>query len=708
MGIQLQGTSAYPQNPLSVKPEFGDQYRKLKASEIELLQKNGNKAEKWESVRVKEPFDPNIIFNCQFYGENFIGSLTPAFLNTDGFRLPTGLYNSLFISCVLGDQVSIRNVHYLANYQIGNQSMLFNIDEMYTTDTAKFGQGIKTSGADDDDRTWLEVANENGGRAILPFTGMLAADAYIWSAFRDDQKLLQRFVELTDQTSKPYLTPLGQIGQSTVIKDTRLIKNSHVGSHCTIHGANKIENATILSSEEEATYIGEGVEITDGIVGYQNKIIYGVKALAFVTGRNVKLEYGARFFNMYLSDNSTVACCEVLSNLVFPFHEQHHNNSFLIGCTVMGQSNIAAGATIGSNHNSRAADGEIYAERGFWPGLNTSFKHSSKFAAFTLVAKGIYYAEMNIHLPFCLVSPGANESTIQIFPGYWFKYNMYALARNSWKFHKRDKRKIKEQHIETDFLAPDTIEEILKGIETLHNAINQAAGKNLTLEEIENDMDLDKTIQASLKDVLHKGKGVLLKPAQGIRLFRMMAYYYGGRELARALLVQTQKGKTVEDALNSVKSNYKEPEHQWLNLGGQLVPQSAVDALFSDIKSAKIKDWNEVHDRYHTLWQAYPLMKENHGFYTLLQILQISAEDFSVEKTRQVLNKTAEISGQLYEWAYASRQKDYTNPFRLMTYHSPAEMDAVMGKIEENGFLVDYKKETEQFVAQINSLLEKM
>jgi len=31
----------------------------------------------------------------------------------------------------------------------------------------------------------------------------------------------------------------------------------------------------------------------------------------------------------------------------------------------MGQSNMAAGATIGSNHNSRSADGELVAARGF-------------------------------------------------------------------------------------------------------------------------------------------------------------------------------------------------------------------------------------------------------------------------------------------------------------------------------------------------------
>ena len=63
--------------------------------------------------------------------------------------------------------------------------------------------------------------------------------------------------------------------------------------------------------------------------------------------------------NSYLGNNSTISCCEVLNSLIFPAHEQHHNNSFLCAAMVMGQSNIAAGATIGINHNSRSADGEI-------------------------------------------------------------------------------------------------------------------------------------------------------------------------------------------------------------------------------------------------------------------------------------------------------------------------------------------------------------
>lgn len=330
------------------------------------------------------------------------------------------------------------------------------------------------------------------------------------------------------------------------------------------------------------------MEVEDGIIGYGNKIVYGVKALNVTTGRNVQLKYGARVLNDFISDNSTISCCEVLNNLTFPFHEQHHNNSFLIACTVQGQANIAAGATIGSNHNSRSPDGEIFAKRGFWPGLSTSFKHNSYFASFALIAKGTYYAEMNIHLPFSLVSPGPDLSSIFIMPGYWFKYNMYALARNSWKFARRDKRKVKEQHIETDYLAPDTVEELLHGIRFLQQEINKALGKECSVAQIMADSQIDKKVKLELDGFLSKGRAIFIKPAQGLKLFHMIAAFYGVNQLLQGLAAAMENGASAREALQSIKENYSEPDHHWENFGGQIVPQSAVRQLIAEINQGTI------------------------------------------------------------------------------------------------------------------------
>ena len=166
-----------------------------------------------------------------------------------------------------------------------------------------------------------------------------------------------------------------------------------------------------------------------------------------------------------------------MNSLIFSSHEQHHNNSFLCASLLYGQSNLAAGATLGSNHNSRGADGEFVAGRGFWPGLCVSIKHNSSFASFTILAKGDYSAELKIPIPFSLVSNDVSNDKLVVMPAYWFMYNMYALARNAWKYVDRDKRIERIQYIEYDFLAPDTINEIVDSIKLLEEFAGKAWAK---------------------------------------------------------------------------------------------------------------------------------------------------------------------------------------------------------------------------------------
>ena len=211
----------------------------------------------------------------------------------------------------------------------------------------------------------------------------------------------------------------GSIGDGSVLKSNGVIKDVALGESSYVKGANKLKNLTINSREDARTQIGEGVELVNGIIGFGCKIFYGCKAVRFVMCDNSSLKYGARLIHSVLGENSTVSCCEILNNLIFPAHEQHHNTSFLIASLVKGQSNMAAGATVGSNHNSRAPDGEIEAGRGFWPGLCTSVKHSSRFASFCLLAKGDYRYELDIPFPFCLVDNDYKQDRLVLIPAYW-------------------------------------------------------------------------------------------------------------------------------------------------------------------------------------------------------------------------------------------------------------------------------------------------
>jgi hypothetical protein len=687
----------------------GKDYRPLSSEQIEILVKNNNTAEDWDRILVSEQFDPKLVRNCEFWGLVRIGDLSATFLEYHELRLPVGLSNSTIISCDIGDNVVMRNVHYIAHYIIGNRVVLFNVDEMITVNHAKFGNGIVKQGEEETVRIWIEVGNENGGRKILPFNGMLPADAYIWSRYRELPQLLEVFKEMTDRVADSRRGHYGIVGDRAVIKNSRIIKDTLIGSDCYIKGANKLKNLTINSSKEEPSQIGEGVEMVNGIVGYGNRIFYGVKAVRFFTGRNVQLKYGARLINSYLGSNSTVSCCEILNNLIFPFHEQHHNNSFLTATTLLGQSNIAAAATIGSNHNSRANDGEILAGRGFWPGLASSFKHSSRFASYCLIAKGSYPCELNITLPFALVSMAEDRHTIQLMPGYWFEHNMYAVVRNAGKYRARDKRVIKEQNIEYDFLAPDSAEEMIRGMEILRSAVEQQIGRSLGPEDLENYERLDETLDLQVEGMAYKRKVRILHPVRGYLWYRKMLRFYGARELKGVVekALESRSGGKGRGAaiVKDIRKRSLKPYRSWENIGGQLIPVPELEELIRAVCEGRIDTWERLHQAYDDAWNTYPEQKTAHALYCLLYSYDLDMEQLDPELFLRILQESIEVARELLQRSYASRRKDYENPYRKATFRSPEEMEAVWGKLEDISFLKSYTEEIQTYCRSVEECL---
>ncbi|MCW3119129.1 MAG: hypothetical protein JWM28_3211 [Chitinophagaceae bacterium] len=691
----------------------GIQYRGLTAHEIEVLVRNNNTSDDWNKIWVSDLFDPELVKNCRFFGLVRIGKLEPLYLEFNNIRLQVGLYDSTIISCDFGDNVVVSNVSFMSHYITGNEVMIINVNELATTDHAKFGNGVLKEGEDESLRIWLEVCNENAGRSILPFDGMLPGDAYLWSRHRADSVLMEKFKQFTQKQFDTHRGYYGKIGDRTVIKNTAIIKDVWVGSDAYIKGANKLKNLTIKSSPEAKSQIGEGCEIVNGIIGVGCRIFYGVKAVRFVMASHSQLKYGARLINSYLGNNATISCCEVLNSLIFPAHEQHHNNSFLCAALVMGQSNMAAGATIGSNHNSRGADGEIIAGRGFWPGLCVSLKHNSMFATFTLIAKGDFPAELNIPLPFSLVSNDVTHDKLVVMPGYWFMYNMYALARNASKYPDRDKRIDKTQLIEYDFLAPDSINEMFNALELLIKFTEKAyAIKNE--EEIKENKDskiggrlLDEpSEELNELEILAEGfenshrKVQLIKVPQAYILFKELIVYYGVSQLLH--FIRRHQINSWEKFYEALPKRVSRTA--WKNIGGQLMPTNVVDKLIENIHSGKIKDWESVHAYYEKNGLLYNDQKFQHAFASLLEILNISPKDLDKNIFRKLIDDSVTTKEWMTKSIYESRAKDYNNEFRKMVYESREEMDNVLGQLEENSFIKQQKKELKKFKKNISGL----
>jgi len=692
----------------------GINYRQLTAYEIEVLVRNRNQSDDWNKLLVSNAFNPELVKNCKFFGLVRIGKLESYCMEFNNLRMPVGLYNSTIISCDFGDNVVVDNVNYMAHYIIGNEVMLVNINELATSSHSKFGNGILKTGEEEKVRIWLEVCNENGGRSILPFDGMLPGDAYLWSRHRADAPLQQKFIDFTATRYDNQRGYYGMVGDRTVIKNSRIVKDTLIGEDAYIKGANKIKNVTIHSTADARTQIGEGCEIVNGIIGVGCRIFYGVKAVRFVMASHSQLKYGARLINSYLGNNATISCCEVLNSLIFPAHEQHHNNSFLCAALVMGQSNMAAGATIGSNHNSRSADGELVAGRGFWPGLCVSLKHNSTFASFIILAKGDYPAELNIQLPFSLVSNDVANDRLVILPAYWFQYNMYALARNSWKYVDRDQRTDKTQHIEFDYLAPDTANEIVAGISILEKATGMAfykkTGKSVSetvarkkgklLLLAGDDAIADLQVELDGAENSHR-PAVVIKAAMAYRWYLKLLDHYAAREI-----LHFQQRNAIPTLL---KLTRKLPAagkpREWENIGGQLIEKEVVATVLKNIKKGSITGWDAIHAFYRKEAIIYPDQKLQHA---LSIFMQLNGIDLCQNKqaVQSLLEESISFRQHLTNLILSSREKDYQNPFRQMVYENQEEMDAVVGKLSNNSFILEEQKAFRKYKKMVGALLE--
>ena len=213
-------------------------------------------------------------------------------------------------------------------------------------------------------------------------------------------------------------------------------------------------------------------------------------------------------------------------------------------------------------------------------------------------------------------------------PAYWWLYNMYALARNSWKFKNRDKRKNKIQNIEFDALAPDTIEEIINARKLIEIWTAKARliqqGKPVNKSD-ENDLiQLGKELLSTNEVIVNKleicgenmeksnRKIVIIKTHRAYHAYFDMLLYYAVKNLLEYYESDNKINlSTMNASLNSSRNT------DWTNLGGQLIPARDIDRLRADVGKLKLKNWDAIHKRYDELWIKYPLEKQNHAYAVL-------------------------------------------------------------------------------------------
>lgn len=593
----------------------------LKDEEVKILEKNGCWAEDWKQIHVKRPFDPTLVHGTGFYGNVYIGRIEKGFIQFHGVSHPIGIYGCQITSSCIDDYSSL-TMSTISESLIGRNVIIHNCAEL-STDPDTFKKPVI-----------IGAGNERSGREAILFNGITMQEIWLQTHLKSND-LMQQFLAEFSAQKLSAATPYSVIEDNCVIENTKAVRSVKMGRRGVISGATRVEECVIGSSPAGRTAICDNAVVKQSFMGSGVNIESGAFVEQCFLDKNVTVKQFARVIQSAVGCNSTIACGEVQSSFLAPLHEQHHNSSFLIAADIGGQCNIASGANLGSNHNSRTNDGEMVAGRGFWAGLITSVKYCSTFAPFTLLAKSSFGYELDIKLPFALVSDNVKENTLDVMPAYWWRHNMYALFRNNWKFQKRLGKG--SDGIEYQFMAPDTAEDIQNALELL-----KSYKKKIPAYELENSAR----------------KVQILGIDEGIKAYKEMLLWYG----VSTVLAWLKKPGVVPGKYDDIPIDGSKKVWGWTNVCGHLVCNVDLKQLAQDIEKGDFISWDDVEERFERFDLEYPKTRFAHALHILAVLY--GRKQFDHQMQEKIKRDYEKLSEKIKKQIIATRKKDFENKFR--------------------------------------------
>ena len=109
-------------------------YRRLTEDEVLQLKSQSCLADDWGNVSVAEGFNCEYVHHTRFSGEVKLGVFDAEFTLPGGIRKHSGLRHVTLHNVTVGDNCCIENIqNYIANYEIGNDTFIENVDIIQRT-----------------------------------------------------------------------------------------------------------------------------------------------------------------------------------------------------------------------------------------------------------------------------------------------------------------------------------------------------------------------------------------------------------------------------------------------------------------------------------------------------------------------------------------------------------------------------------------------
>ena len=633
-------------------------YRKLTSAEIAQLEAQGCSAKNWAEIEVAQAFEPQYVRNAHFSGHNRLGVFRREIELPGGLTIHSGIYNATLHNCEVGDDAHLYNIHnYIANYHIGSNTCIENVNAIVVDGRTKFGNGVR-----------VPVMNEGGGREIPIFNELSASLAYILTLYRHRPKMIREVERLIDAYADAQASDHGYIGDHVRILNCGSIKNVRIGDYAELSGVSRLKNGTINSNEAAPVRITSGVKCTDFIIASGVEIGDSTLVDKCFVGQGCIFDKHYSAGESLFFSNCQGMHGEACAIFAGPYTVTHHKSTLLIA-GMFSFLNAGSGSNQ-SNHMYKL--GPIHqgiAERGAKTTSDSYLLWPSKVGAFSLVmGRHTHHADTS-DLPFSYLIENNSES--YLVPGA--NLRTVGTIRDAQKWPKRDNRKDphKLDQINFNLLSPYTVQKMWKGREVL-NELQALSGENTEVYGYKN----CKIRNSSLR--------------HGRDLYTIGIQKFLGNSLISRL--EKKHWTTMEELRAALQPDSQTGLGVWVDLAGLIAPRSEVSVLMDDIENGALTldgirtRLDRIHANYYSYEWTWALEK-------LEQVWGCPLAEVTLEQIKETVTEWQDAVVKLDHMVYDDARKE----FDLNSHtgfgadgdreQAAADFEEVRGSFESNSFV---------------------
>ena len=601
-------------------------YRRLTEAERAVLQAQNCTAVDWNDVLVCDDFSPEYVRYTRFSGTVRLGSFSKEFELPGGMKKHSGLYHATLHNVTVGNDCCIENVkNYIANYRIGDDVFIENVDIILTDGVSSFGNGVEVS-----------VLNETGGREVMIYDRLTAQIAYVMALYRHRPKMIDRLQNMIESYVSSVSSGTGTIGNHVTIVDAGYIKNVKVGDYCKIEGASRLKNGTINSCAEAPVHIGINVIGDDFIISTGSSVEDGVTFTRCFIGQACRLGHNYSASDSLFFSNCQGENGEACAIFAGPFTVTHHKSTLLIA-GMFSFMNAGSGSNQ-SNHMYKL--GPIHQgilERGAKTTSDSYLLWPAKVGAFSLVMGRHVSHQDTSDLPFSYLIE--DQSTSYIVPGANLK--SVGTIRDAQKWPRRDARKDPDRLdcINYNLLSPYTIQKMVKG--------------SMILKELQRISGISSEIYT-----FQSGKIRNSSLRNGLKLYGMAIDKFLGNSLITRIM--NSEFSSLQELRERLLPQSKYGDGDWVDISGMIVPKKAVTDIMDDVENDRITDLRSFDERFRILhaeyyeyeWRwAYDMIREHYG---------ISLADAELDDLRNLVMRWKESVVALDNMLYEDARKEFS------------------------------------------------